>query len=62
MGFKDTILGWLRSSPDKSDELEDVEVDEATKEYSSERADDMLDKRFGTSPREFESDQDAPPR
>ena len=60
MSIRDTVLGWLRSSPDKSDELEDVEVDEATKEYSAERADDMLDKRFGTSPGEFESDQSAP--
>jgi hypothetical protein len=60
MALKDTILGWLGRSPDKSDELGDAEVDEATKEYSEERADDMVDKRFGTSPDEFESDQSAP--
>jgi hypothetical protein len=62
MGLKDTVLGWLRGTPDKSDELEDAEIDAATKEYSEERADDMVDKRFGTSAGEFEGDQDAPRR
>jgi hypothetical protein len=60
MALKDTILGWLRGSPDKSEELEDAEIDAATKEYSAERTDDMIDKRFGTAPDEFESDQQAP--
>jgi hypothetical protein len=62
MGLKDTVLGWLRGTPDKSEELEDAEIDAATKEYSEERADNMLQERFGTSPGEFESDQDAPRR
>lgn len=60
MALKDTILGWLRGTPDKSEELEEAEVDERTREYSEERADDMVDKRFGASPGEFESDQQAP--
>ena len=62
MGLKDTILGWIRGTPDKSDELEDAEIDAATREYSEERTDDMIDRRFGTSPGEFEDDQSAPRR
>ena len=62
MALKDTILGWIRGAPDKSDALEDAEIDSVTKEYSEERTDDMIDKRFGTSPDEFESDQEAPRR
>jgi hypothetical protein len=62
MALKDTILGWLGQTPDKSDELADAEIDAATKEYSEERADDMVDRRFRASPDEFESDQSAPPR
>ena len=60
MGLKDTILGWLRGTPDKSEELEDAEIDAATKEYSAERTDDMIDKRLGTNPGEFEHDQEGP--
>ena len=56
MGLKDTVLGWLRSTPDKSDELEDAEIDEATKQYSAERTDTMLEERFGSTPGEFETD------
>lgn len=62
MALKNTILGWLGRTPDKSDELEDAEIDAATKEYSSERADNMLQERFGSTPGEFESDQEAPRR
>jgi len=60
MGLKDTLLGWLRSTPEKSDELEDAEIDEATKQYSSDRTDTMLEERFGSRPGEFESEQDGP--
>jgi hypothetical protein len=60
MALKDTILGWLGRTPGKNDELEDAEIDEMTREYSGERTDDMVDKRFGTSPGEFESDQNRP--
>jgi hypothetical protein len=62
MGLKDTVLGWLRGTPDKSDELEDAQIDAATKEYSEERAEHILDERFGRRPGEFESDQDTPRR
>ena len=62
MALKDTILGWLGRTPDKSDELEDAEIDAATKAYSEERADNMLQERFGSTPDEFESDQEAPRR
>ena len=44
MALKNTILGWLGRTPDKSDELEDAEIDEATREYSEERTDDMIDR------------------
>ena len=60
MSLMDTIRGWFRSDQGKSDELEDAEIDAATKEYSEERTDDMVDRRLGTSPDEFESDQSAP--
>ena len=60
MAIKDTILGWLRSTPDKNEELEEAEADELTREYSSERADTIADTRMRTRPGEFESDQDGP--
>ena len=60
MALKNTILGWLGRTPDKSDELEDAEIDAATKEYSEERTDNIVQERFGTRPDEFESDQSAP--
>ena len=60
MGIKDTVLGWLRSTPAKSDELEDAEIDEATREYSAARADEIAEHRLGTERGEFESDQQAP--
>jgi hypothetical protein len=60
MGLKDTVLGWLRSTPDKSDDLEDAEIDEATKQYSSDRTDTMLEERFGSVPGEFETEQEPP--
>ena len=60
MGLKDTVLGWIRSTPDKNEELEDAEIDAATREYSEERTDDMIDRRFGSD--DFEGDQSAPRR
>ncbi len=62
MALKNTILGWLRGTPQKSEELEDAEIDEATREYSEQRTDEMIDRRFGTSGDAFESDQDGPRR
>jgi hypothetical protein len=62
MGLKDTILGWLGRTPDKSDELEDAQIDAATKEYSEQRTEQMMDQPFGRNPDEFEGDQSAPPR
>ena len=60
MALRDTVLGWLRRAPAKSNELEDAEIDELTREYSEARADDMVDKALGATPGEFESDQQAP--
>ena len=60
MALKDTIFGWLRSTPDKSEDLDEAEADEATREYSSERADTIAETRFRSRPGEFESDQDGP--
>jgi hypothetical protein len=62
MGIKDTVLGWLRSTPDESEELEDAEADEAEREYAAEKADEIAANRFRSRPGEFESDQDAPRR
>ena len=59
MGIRDTVLGWLRSTPDKDEEFEDAEIDEATREYSSDRADTIAETRFMGQPGEFEHDQDG---
>jgi hypothetical protein len=60
MALKNTILGWLRSTPDKDEELEEAEADEATREYSADRADTIAETRFRTRPGEFEAEQDGP--
>lgn len=62
MAIKDTILGWLRSTPQKDEELEDAAIDEATREYSSDRADGIAEGRFRSRPGEFEHEQDGPRR
>ena len=62
MGIRETMLGWLRSTPDKDEELEDAEIDEATREYSSDRADAIAEGRFRSQPGEFEGDQEGPRR
>ncbi len=59
MALKETILGWLGRTPDKSDELEDAEIDAADKEYAEQKAENTMQERFG-SPGEFEQDQEAP--
>lgn len=60
MGLKDTVLGWLRTTPDKRDDLEDAEADELTREYSSDRADTVAGFELGGGRGDFESDQEAP--
>lgn len=60
MALKNTILGWLRSTPDKNEDLDEAEADEATREYSSDKADTIAETRFRGMPGEFESDQEAP--
>ena len=60
MSFKDTILGWIRTDPDKSDALEDAEIDAADKEYAEQKAENTMQERFGSVPGEFEQDQEAP--
>jgi hypothetical protein len=62
MALKKKVLGWLGLTPDKDEALEDAEIDEATREYSAARADDIAEHRIGTEPGEFESDQEAPRR
>ena len=62
MGIRETMLGWLRSTPEKDEELEEAEADEATREYSSDRADFIAESRFRGRPGEFEHDQDGPRR
>jgi hypothetical protein len=62
MALRATVLSWLRRTPDKSDELEEAEIDAASEEYSEKRSDDFIDEFFMTSRNEFEGDQDAPRR
>ena len=49
-----------RRTPDKSDELEDAEIDAADKEYAEQKAENVTQERFGSVPGEFEQDQEAP--
>jgi hypothetical protein len=60
MGLKDTVLGWLRSNPEKSEELEDAEIDAADDKYLSDKTDTVLEERFGSVPDEFEAEQERP--
>lgn len=60
MGIRETMLGWLRSTPAKDDELEDAEIDEATREYSGERADTIAGFELGGGRGDFDRDQEAP--
>ena len=62
MALKNKILGWLGATPDKNEELEDAEIDEATREYSGERADTIADFGLGGGRGDFDRDQEAPPR
>ncbi len=62
MGIKDTVMGWLRTTPDKQDELEDAEADELTREYSADRADTIAGFELGGGRGDFENDQEAPRR
>jgi hypothetical protein len=62
MGIKDTLLGWLNTTPDKADELEDAEADELTREYSADRADTIAGFELGGGRGDFERDQEAPRR
>jgi hypothetical protein len=62
MGIRQTMLGWLRSTPEKDDELEDAEADELTREYSADRADTVAGFELGGGRGDFESDQEAPRR
>ena len=54
MGIKDTLLGWLSSTPDKEDELEDAEADELTREYSE---DELEDAEADELTREYSADR-----
>ena len=60
MALKDTILGWLRGTPQKREELEDAEADAATSEYAEQKLDDVAGEHLGTRPGQFEHDQEAP--
>jgi hypothetical protein len=60
MGIKETILGWLGQSPDKSDELRDAAIDEKSDEYGIYRGDMGTQSRSLGRPGEFEDDQEAP--
>ena len=60
MALKNKILGWLGATPDKNEELEDAEIDEATREYSAGRADTVAGFELGGGRGEFDRDQEAP--
>jgi hypothetical protein len=60
MALKDTILGWLRGTPAKREELEDAEADAATAEYAEHKADAAAEDHLGGSVGAFDSDQEAP--
>ena len=62
MGIKDTVLGWLRTTPDKQEELDDAEADELTLEYSADRADTVAGFELGGGRGDFDRDQEAPRR
>jgi hypothetical protein len=62
MGIKDTLLGWLSSTPEKSDELDDAEADELAREYSADRADTVAGFELGGGRGDFDRDQEAPRR
>ena len=63
MGIKDTVMGWLRTTPDKQDDLKDVEADEVTREYSAERADTVAGFELGGGRGDFEQgSRSTPPR
>ena len=62
MGIKDTVLGWLRTAPDKQDELKDAEADELTREYSADRADTIAGFELGGGRGDFDRDEEAPRR
>jgi len=62
MGIKDTVLGWLRTTPDKQEELDDAEADELTREYSADRADTVAGFELGGGRGDFDRDQEAPRR
>jgi hypothetical protein len=62
MALKNTILGWLRRDDGTSDELDKAEADAATREYAEERAETLMEERFGSRPGEFEADGQSAPR
>ena len=62
MGIKETVLGWLGSTPDKTEDSEDAEIDETTREYSWDHTNFIAESRFRGRPGEFEGEQDGPRR
>ena len=62
MALRNTILGWLRRDDEKSDDLDKAEADAATREYADERAETLMEERFGSRPGEFEADGQEAPR
>jgi len=62
MALKNKILGWLGSTPEKDEELEQAEADELTREYSADRADTVAGFELGGGRGDFDRDQEAPRR
>jgi hypothetical protein len=60
MGLKETLLGWLRRTPEADAGLERAATDTATREYSEEKTDGLVDSRLGSGHDEFEADERGP--
>ena len=60
MGIKETFSAGCEPRRTRQEELEDAEADEATREYSAERADTVAGFELGGGRGDFESDQEAP--
>ena len=55
------MIQYVRDD-EKSDDLDKAEADAATREYADERAETLMEERFGSRPGEFEADGQEAPR
>jgi hypothetical protein len=61
MAIKDTVLGWLRSTPEEDQEPEETDIDLRPARKSTDKEDVMAAPRWGMRlGSEFEDDQEKP--